>query len=343
MGQRTIALVYGRVDSDAPPDEQDVLVQLDTVRSALRALGYDTTDVPLSLDLGVSAAVLRSVRPLAAFNLAETIEGKGNLIHLAPSLLESLGIPYTGAPAEAIILTSHKLVSKRLLAAAGIDTPPFASAADAGAGLIAFELPGIVKSVWEHASIGLEDSAIVRTPEELAAETRRRCRGESPAHLFVERYIDGREFNLALLGGGEPAAEPQVLPPAEIRFVDYPRGKPRIVGYRAKWDEGSFEFHSTPRRFQFPREDAALLEGMSGIARACWKLFGLRGYARVDFRVDDGGRPWVLEVNANPCISPDAGYMAAAGQAGLSREDVVRRILSDARILKEEPYAWAAS
>ncbi|HVO40683.1 MAG TPA: D-alanine--D-alanine ligase [Spirochaetia bacterium] len=341
MGQRTIALVYGRVDSDSPPDEQDVLVQLDAVRSALQALGYDTTDVPLSLDLGVSAAVLRSVQPLAAFNLAETIEGKGNLIHLAPSLLESLGIPYTGAPAEAIILTSHKLVGKRLLAAAGIDTPPFA-AGEAADGLAAFELPGIVKSVWEHASVGLEDSSIVRTPAELAAEISRRSRRESPAHLFVERYIDGREFNLALLGGAG-SAEPQVLPPAEIRFVDYPRGKPRIVGYRAKWDEESFEYRSTPRRFDFPRADALLLDGMCGIARACWKLFGLRGYARVDFRVDEDGRPWVLEVNANPCISPDAGFMAAAGQAGLSREEVVRRILADARVPKEEPIAWAAS
>jgi D-alanine-D-alanine ligase len=328
MSLPKIAIVYGRVDSAASADEQDVLVQVRTVRAALEALGHPSFDVPLTLDLGVAAAVLKAAAPLIAFNLAETIDGKGSLIHLAPSLLDSLGIAYTGAPTEAILLTSHKLLSKRSLAAAGIPTPAWATAAEALAGGVAFDGRWIVKPVWEHASIGMEDSAVVRSREELAREVTRRAPREPVGSLFVERYIDGREFNLALLAG---EGGPQCLPAAEITFTGWPEGKPRVVGYQAKWVEDSFEYGNTPRRFELPPGDEPLLEGMRQVARECWKHFGLRGYARVDFRVDAAGKPWVLEINTNPCISPDAGFMAAAGRAGLTIEEVVRRIVADAQ------------
>jgi D-alanine-D-alanine ligase len=329
MSHPKIAIVYGRVDPSAPADESDVLVQVNTVRAALHALGHETFDVPVSLDLGVTAAVLKGAAPLIAFNLAETIEGKGSLIHLAPSLLDALGIPYTGAPCEAILLTSHKVLSKRSLAAAGLATPAWATAAEAMEEAPAFPPPWIVKSVWEHASIGLEDSSVVRSREELGLEVRRRSRREAIENLFIETFVDGREFNLALLGG-TGGKEPESLPPAEIEFVGFPRDKPRVVGYKAKWDEGSFEYGATPRKFDFPASDQELLRTLARQSRDCWRLFGLRGYARVDFRVDHAGRPWILEVNTNPCLSPDAGFMAAAGKAGLTIQDVVGRIVSEA-------------
>jgi D-alanine-D-alanine ligase len=333
MNARTIALVYGRVEPDAPPDEQDNLVQVETVRAACRRLGWQTIDVPLSLDLGVAAAVLRSSAPAMAFNLTETLDGKARLIPLAPSLLDSLALPYTGAPAEAIFTTSHKTLAKRIMTAAGVPTAPWAAGGQAARGELPFPGPYIVKSLWEHASVGMEDSSVAADPAALRAEIARRAPREGIDGMFVESYIEGREFNIALLGG---AAGPrgsrgsvQVLPAAEMQFIDYPDGKPRVVGYRAKWVDGSFEAGSTVRRFAFPPADGPLLEQMAGIARACWQLFGLAGWARVDFRVDGEGRPWVLEVNANPCISPDAGFAAAAGEAGLSIDDVVARIIAD--------------
>jgi D-alanine-D-alanine ligase len=327
MSGQKIAIMYGRVDASAPADEKDVLVEVDAVRGALRKLGYPTIDVPVSLDLGVTAAVLKAAGPVVAFNLAETIDGKGSLIHLTPSLLDALRIPYTGAPCEAIVLTSHKLLGKKSLAAAGISTPPWATAVGARDGGLTFPPPWIVKSVWEHASIGMEDTSVAVSPEALRTELDRRAAREGIDSLFVEGFVDGREFNLALITGEDG---PQNLPPAEIEFVGYPEGKPRMVGYRAKWDEGSFEYGGTPRRFDFPPSDAPLLQELARLSRECWKLFELRGYARVYFRVDPSGRPWVLEVNTNPCISPDAGFMAAAGRAGLTLEDVVGRIVREA-------------
>jgi D-alanine-D-alanine ligase len=326
MTEPTVALVYGRVEPDAPEDEKDVLVQAAAVRAALAARGRRTVDIPVTLDLRDAAEALRAVEPVVAFNLVESIGGRGSLVHIVPALLESMGIPFTGASCEAIVVTSHKLLAKKLLAAEGIATPGWATAAEAGR--LAFPPSRIVKSVWEHASIGLEDSAVAGTPREMEAEIRRRTAREPLEHLFVEEFIDGRELNLSLLGG-LGGGSPQSLPPAEIRFVDWPRGKPRMVGWRAKWADGSPEYERTQRRFDLPESDAALVQELVRLARECWRIFGLRGYARVDFRVDAAGRPWVLEINANPCLAPDAGFMAAAGRAGLGMEDVVARIMAD--------------
>jgi D-alanine-D-alanine ligase len=122
----------------------------------------------------------------------------------------------------------------------------------------------------------------------------------------------------------------RVLPPAEIRFVDFPEGKPRIVGSAAKWDEDSFEYAATVRSFERLAGDAPLVETLSRLAIQCWDVLHLRGYARVDFRVDRHGHPFILEANANPCLSPDAGFAAAATQAGLNYRHVVQQILEAA-------------
>jgi len=328
-GRRPVVIIHGRVEESASPDEKDVLIEVEVVRSALHALGHETLVIPISLNLEEAAGALKAAAPLVAFNLAESIDGRGSYIHLAPTLLDSLGIPYTGASCEAMLLTSHKLLGKRILAEAGIDTPAWTSAAAAVASGPGFPPPWIVKSVWEHASVGLEDSSVTATREALADEIGRRMQRERLEHLFVEAYVEGREFNLAMLGGTEDG-EPQNLPPAEIQFVGYPEGKPRMVGYRAKWTEGSYEFDHTPPGYDFPEEDRGLVDSLVSASRACWKAFDLRGYARVDFRVDAGGKPWVLEVNANPCLSPDAGFVAAAARAGVSVEDIIRRIVADA-------------
>ena len=123
---------------------------------------------------------------------------------------------------------------------------------------------------------------------------------------------------------------PQVLPLAEIDFSAFPEGKLRIVDYRAKWDDQSFEFHNTPRRFDFAAADQPLLDRLGQLAAACWTSFGLNGYVRVDFRVDSASQPWILEINANPCLSPDAGYAAAVQRAGIGWDQAVERILAAA-------------
>jgi D-alanine-D-alanine ligase len=174
----------------------------------------------------------------------------------------------------------------------------------------------------------LDEHSLVTVVDEL--DLRRRLqefRGTQLRPCFAEQFIDGREFNISLLADADGC---QVLPPAEIDFSAFPAGKPRLVGYRAKWDPTTFEFHNTPRRFDFPPPDGPLVLQIGELAGACWDLFGLGGYVRVDFRVDPDGRPWILEVNTNPCLSPDAGFAAALQRAGIGFDTAVARILNDA-------------
>jgi len=144
---------------------------------------------------------------------------------------------------------------------------------------------------------------------------------------FAESFIEGREFNLSLLEGRGRAS---VLPIAEILFEDWREGSPRIVGYDAKWTSDSDAYTGTPRRFGLEKTEPALAAELERLAKSCWDLFGLAGYARVDFRVDGEGKPWILEVNVNPCLNPDAGFAAAAATAGLSYRDLIGCIIDAA-------------
>jgi D-alanine-D-alanine ligase len=321
-----VVILHDRVLPDAREDERDALVQAEAVSAGLRELGHSSENLPVTLNLADAARSLREQRADIVFNIVESVEGHGRLIHLPAAMLDALGIRYTGAPAEALMLTSHKLVAKQMLRGAGLPTPAWISPSpwsDATAPSGRY----IVKSVWEHASVGMEDDAVreVRDPARLLAELRER-EGGPRGEIFAEQFIEGREFNVSMLAG---ANGPEVLPPAEMCFEDYPPDKPRIVGYRAKWVSDSFEYSHTVRSYERRPRDSALYAEIERLCRACWSLFGLRGYARVDFRIDDAGRPWILEINTNPCISPDAGFMAAVAQARLSFPTVLQRILAD--------------
>lgn len=321
-----VLILHDDVAASDRPDEQDTLTQVALVQDACAALGHETSPLAATLRLDRLDRKLRQQRPDVVFNLVESLDSRGSLIHLAPAIVESLQIPMTGAPAAAMATTSNKVAAKSVLSRAGLPTPAWVTALEEG-GSIA-DGRWIIKSVWEHASIGLSESSIVETDSletmRDAIESRRDSLG---GEAFAERFIDGREFNVSVL---EIDRNPVVLPVAEIDFSHFAPEAPRIVGYRAKWDDASFEYHHTDRRFDFDSSDTSLLEALRDLCEDSWRLFGLRGYARVDFRVDADNRPTILEINANPCLSPDAGFLAAAERAGLTPIEVVGHILDAA-------------
>lgn len=312
------------------PDERDGMVQVQEIAQTLLALGHEVTSLAAGLPLQVFEKKLLAEDCDLVFNLVESLEGEGRLIHLVPALLDRLGIAYTGARCAAMVLASEKVWTKRLLSASGLPTPAWMTQAKEIEGRVEWPANYIVKSVWEDASLGLNDASVFQaaSPDHLHEQILKR-KERLGGEAFAESWIEGREFNLALLEGEDRQVE--VLPVAEMCFVDYPAGKPKLVGYAAKWDEDSFEYGHTVRQFPSGGSDRELLERMRDAAHACWRLFGLRGYARVDFRVDEQEREWILEVNPNPCLSADAGFMAAAQMAGLSPIDVFTRILQAAR------------
>lgn len=340
-----VAILHNDVSSEASPAERDVLVQVEAVRQALIRLGHEPVDVPVTLDLGRLVRHLERLRPEAAFNLVESLLGSDRLSFMPAAVLDAMGIRYTGSPTEAILVSGDKPAAKARLVEAGLPTPQWLPLADvrsnpihrvrsrpeiAGDIMNAVATKGtfIIKPVWEHASLGMDGGSVVDADDSavLARQLGERI-ARTGCPCFAERFVEGREFNLSLLASPEG---PQVLPPAEIDFSAFAEGQPRIVGYRAKWSEESFEFHHTPRKFEFEPSEQPLLDRLCELAGACWDLFGLRGYVRVDFRVDTAGQPWILEINANPCLSPDAGFAAAVDRAGIGFDRAIERILDDA-------------
>lgn len=323
-----VVLLASRPAPGAGPDDLDTLAQAAALTQALAELGHATARADFSLDLPSTAKGLAAAAPGAVVNLVESVDGNARLIHLAPALLEDLGLAFTGSDQAAVLLSNHKILGKRTLAPHGIPTPAWIDRAGLLRGA---PLPGgqlIVKSVTEHASTGLDDASVL-TPEDpaelLAALDRAAAR--HGGEWFAEGYVPGREFNVALLHSPEG---PQVLPVAEMLFTNFVPDRPRIVGYDAKWDEASEDYAGTVRSFEFPAADERLLDSLAHLARRTWSAFGLSGYARVDFRVGEQGRPLVIDVNANPCLSPDAGFAAALRQADIPYPAAVARILEAA-------------
>lgn len=335
-----VAILYNRVSLNDSACDLDVLKQVVAVEQSLQRLGHTSVRICCHLRIDEVKFALEEAHPDIVFNLVESLGGTDQLMPLATLLLESMRLPFTGASTLAMLKTTQKLEAKRHLLMFGLPTPAWMTNEHTGwQGLRnpdAMPTTAIIKAVAEHSSLGMNDDSVVDLPDSgssklrnhsLAALITRKADEFATPH-FAEDYIDGREFNLSVLATG---FGPNVLPPAEIEFEGFPAHKPKIVGHNAKWNEHTSEYVNTPRKFDFAHGDQALLDELQSLARRCWEVFELRGYARVDFRVDADGQPWILEVNANPCLSPDAGFAAAVAQAGLSFDTVVERILSDAK------------
>lgn len=316
---KNAVILYNKLSDDAKADEADVLDEVNHISKMFTNLGLEHSTLEFSLNMQEAHDALLRLKPSFVFNLVESVDNKGSLIYLAPALLTSLNIPYTGGSAECTFLTSSKIIAKEYMAAAKIPTAQWYN----GKGNFTPQngKSYIVKPIWEDGSLGLDENSVF-CAEDIAS----RINSIDFNQMFVEEYIDGREFNISILAGKNG---PEVLPPAEIIFDGYDNGKLKVVGYTAKWLEDSFEYKHTYRTFNFNPNDSKLLKELHEICLQCWDLFGVKGYARVDFRVDGEGRPWVLEVNVNPCISPDSGFVAACGQANISMEQVVERITQD--------------
>ena len=323
-----IAVVHDFVTSGAGQDALDTLIQAETVSRVLTELGHQASPVPFTLDLEAARRILSDMAPDVVFNLVEATEGRGGLIHLAPALYELLGIPYTGSDAAALFTTSHKPLMKRLLVSEDLPTPGWVDRSTLAERLPHLEERYILKPVCEHASIGIEASSVIRPGAPLnLLKTLDQQREKEGIDFFAEHYIEGREFTTAFLAD---TAAAQALPPAEIVFAEKRRGRPNVVGYKAKWDETSPAWRNTHRRLEFPAEDRELLSELVFLSRRCWKLFQLQGYARIDFRVDRKGKPHIIDINANPCLSLDAGFAAQVDHAAIPYATAIQRILASA-------------
>jgi len=255
------------------------------------------------------------------FNLAEGLDGRFFEESRIAWTLEAMGYRFTGATGDALTLSTHKGRAKVRLQEAGVPTPAWQLLRRPPGDTDGWIFPLIVKPVAEDASQGIGPEAVVQDLAGLRARVGYVLQRYRQAAL-VEQFVAGREFNVSLWG--DP---PEVLPLAEIDFAAFSDPYDRIVSFAAKWEEDSFEYVHTPVLCPAP-VDEALGARLADVARRAWKAIGCRGYARVDMRVDTAGTPYVIEVNCNPDISPDAGFFRAVRTAGYSYRDMAVRILS---------------
>ena len=328
-----IALLFdGASALGADPDVM-ILGTIEAIEAVLAAEGNQVVRVPAHTD-GRWIERLRRMKADLVFNLCEGIDGIAALEASAISAVEAVGVPFTGSSSWTASLCLRKHVVNALLDRAGLPIPRFA-VVRRDAPLPSVGFPAIVKPAAEDASIGVEQRSVVRSARALAERVE--AMHTRWDELIVQRYVDGREVNVGILGD-------QVLPVSEIHFDALPKGMWRIVSYRAKWDVGSEEdIGTTPVcPADLPK---ALTADLERIARTAWRIVGGEGYGRVDFRIDRKGRPWLLEVNANPDIAPDAGLARMARVAGMDYGALVLAVcelaLARSRVPDEDRWALA--
>jgi len=304
-----VLVIHQEID-ETRADEADTLIQAKEIEAHLKNLKHETMRLGFE-ELGKLELALHEYKPDVVFNLVESLRGSDKFAYLAPAILESTKTSFTGNSALPLILASDKIKLKFLLSSQNVPTP---TGMDTNEGT-----RFIIKSVSEHASFGIDENSIVtgfQAAQKVIQEKTRKLGGQ----WLAEEYIDGREFNLSLL---ETKNGMLLLPPAEILFKDFPKDAPHIIDYRAKWDETSHAYHHTPRRYCEETSE------MKSIAQNTWNALELKGYARIDLRMDSNGKLWVIDINPNPCLSSDAGFMAAAAKYGMSSQEVINTILEN--------------
>lgn len=294
----------------------------EAVGAALAGRGHDIVKVGIDFDLAASLERLRAGRPDVIFNLCEGLSDiSAHEIGVA-AIFDILGIPYTGSGPVPLSLALNKARTKEVLAYHGVRTAKHLALESA-----AFEwddkidFPIIVKPLHEDASVGITAESVVHDLDALRARVDYVVKTYAQPAL-VEAYIAGRELNVAVVGNDPP----EVLPISEIDFSLIPKGQPKIVSYKAKWLEDSPEYRGTvpmcPAKLE-PEVEARV----KATALKAYQLVGCRDYARVDMRLSRGKVPYVLEVNPNPDLSPDAGLVRAAKVRGWAYDELVHRIV----------------
>ncbi len=310
--------------ADAPEDPADPV--LDQIENALRESGHETGRLVVEDSVQPLVTSLTSTPPDLIINMAESFDGRSALESNVAALLNLLGLRYTGSSPAGLMMAGDKTLTKKVLAFHGILSAKFATLYRGDvdwAGDISFPL--IVKPPQEDASLGITQKSIVRDVKELL-NTMSELQGEYQSPVLVEEFIDGREFYIGVLGNSDPKA----LPAIEMDFSKFPKDKPKIASWEAKWGddgEGSGEEFAGTESI-FPEDiDDDLRERMATVSIAAFQALRLRDYARIDLRVTPGGEIYVIEANPNCYLEANSEFARAAQKDGIEYKDLIARIV----------------
>jgi D-alanine-D-alanine ligase len=300
--------------------------EINALVKALQETGFDARAVNIKDDFGRLLAALTTPRPDVVFNLVEYFNDDPLQEDRVAALYDLLRVPYTGSPPLTLAMCQRKGLTKQILKSHRIPIPRYIMVNDEAIpdDLDGLEFPLIVKPAWEDASAGVDEQAVVENRGRLEERVAKTV-AEYKQPALVEEFIEGRELGVSILGNQNP----RVLPPEEADFSKLPSNYRGILTFESKWDPLHEAFHlgelicpaSLTRSVQ---------EKLDSIALRTYQIMGCRDYARIDMRLDQRNRIFVLEVNPNPDLTEGVGFMASARAAGLSFSDTLRLIVEEA-------------
>jgi D-alanine-D-alanine ligase len=329
MKKLRVALIYNAY-TDSLPDEKADTGSLHYLRQmvrgiarGLRRLRHEVVVMPLAGDLSVLQRKLNRLRPDVVFNQYDDVVHGALYEMRVAAFIRMLGYPITGSPALGLGLSRYKYMSLSLLKGAGLPIPPSTTLIERLSDIAEHKwtFPLIVHAAQEHAGIGLDRNSVVQTKKALREKSREILRTyKQPA--LVQHFLEGREFNVGLLGGRTV----RLLPLAEVDYSRLPKAIPPIMSYAAKWIETSVEYRRTEVICP-ARVDAAMTALIGKTAVKAFRAVGGWGYGRVDIRLDENGQPVILEVNCNPCLDSGMGLARSAEQAGIDYPHLLHTIV----------------
>ena len=326
---RVLALMHPQLvppDSLAGHDEKEInswKTEFDVV-STLRKAGHEVQPLGVQHELQPIREAVETWKPDVVFNLLEEFHSETAYDQNVASYLELLRVPYTGCNPRGLILARGKALAKKLVAFHRIRTPAFA-VVPRGRSVrrpARLSFPLIVKSANEHASVGIAQASVVDSEEKLKERVTFIHESIGTAAI-VERYIEGRELYVAILGNQQL----QALPVWELFFANMPADAKRIATDRVKWSvkyQKKYGIDSGPAR-DIAGSDA---ERIQHVCKRAYRALELSGCARIDLRLDEAGTVWVLEANPNPQIAKGEDFAASAEKVGIAYDALLQRIIN---------------
>lgn len=292
------------------------------VRDAIEALGHDVISIGVSDDLSTIRGAIDAHKPDIAFNLIEEFAGVGHFDQHVVSYLELRKQAYTGCNPRGLTLARDKALTKKILAYHGLKVPGFAIFAKRRPTKrpesLAFPL--FVKSLTEEGSVGISGASIVHDDAKLMERVEFIHRTTNSTAL-AEEFIDGREIYVGVMGNDRV----KVLPPWEFAMTKKEDGAPLIASNRAKWDpeyQRQVGLKTGPARLS-----KKMQAKLARLSKDIYRLLGLSGYARLDYRVTDEGDAYLLEANPNPQIAKDEDFALSAKHLGIDYPDLIEQLI----------------
>jgi D-alanine-D-alanine ligase len=293
------------------------------VLGAMKSLGHEAECLGIGSEIGVIRQAVARWNPTVVFNVVEEFDGFPHFDQHVVSYLELLKQKYTGCNPRGLTLARDKALTKKILIYHRIDVPRFAVFRP-NRRIVRqrhLSLPLFVKSLAEDASEGISQASLVRDDAKLEERVRFiHEKTNSPA--LAEEYIEGREIYVGVIGNDRLVA----YPPWELTMDKLPEGVANIATDKAKWDpkyQRKMGLKTGPAQL-----DPAVAGALERLSKRIFRLLGLSGYARMDYRLRDDGRLFLLEANANPQIARKEDFADSAEHVGIGYESLLQKILT---------------